>query len=167
MVIVSGCVPFVLHPSSPERRPRGSCLRPAAEIIGCKPLVQFSHFSVNTLSPNELSLCFDLITQRRTKLERNKAFPDHLSFRIRIQLRVELKCFPVSAPCRSVWTLSVWRCTVKIQSLRWCALWIYTWEFITWLASFALFIAQGERDCNLNADSVVFTLTTIWQRCPC
>ncbi len=76
-----------------------------------------------------------------------------------------LKCFPVSALCSLVWTLSIWRCTVKIQSLHWCALWIYTGEFITWLASFALFMEQGERGCNLNADNVVFTLRAIWQHC--
>lgn len=80
-----------------------------------------------------------------------------------------LKCLPVSALCRLVWTPSIWRCTVKIQSLHWCALWIYTWEFITWLASFALFIEQGAWDCNVNADwsecNVVFRLRAIWQHC--
>lgn len=40
---------------------------------------------------------------------------------------------------------SVWRRTVKIQSLQWHALWIYTGEFITWLAISALFIQRRKQ----------------------
>lgn len=111
-----------------------------------------------------------LITHRASA--QKQSICDHLSFRmsaVTVQL-LTLKCFPVSALCRLVWTLSIWRCTVKIQSHQWCASWIYTWEFITWLASFALFIEQGEWDYNLNADSVVFTLshmTAFPSQCPC
>lgn len=96
---------------------------------------------------------------------RNKASPIIYPWRCQafsVEL-LTLKCFPVSALCRLVWTLSIWRCTVKIQSLQWCALWIYTREFITWLASSALFMEQGEGDWNLNADNVVFR--AIWQHC--
>lgn len=154
----------------------GLCLKPAAEIIGhhCnwwlvvhdpKPPMQFSCLIVITLSVNEISLCFDLITEKDQI--RNKASPiiypsGRQAFSAEL---LTLKCFPVSALCRLVWTLSIWRYTVKIQSLHWCALWIYTREFITWLASFALFMEQGEWDCNLNADNVVFTLRAIWQHC--
>lgn len=57
---------------------------------------------------------------------------------------------------------SVWRRTVKIQSLQWHALWIYTGEFITWLAISALFIQRRKQNRNLNADDVVSG--GVWQR---
>lgn len=61
---------------------------------------------------------------------------------------------------------SVWRRTVKIQSLQWHALWIYTGEFITWLAISALFIQRRKQTeiwmqttlYREACDSAVFTI---------
>lgn len=174
-IVTVSCCAHVLHPSSPEWLSGG--LKTAADIMEhhCNRwLVVRDPKPVGAilLSPRDHIISeqyFIMFWSDCTEKDQIRNIAPPIIYPSERQaFSAELltpECFPVSALCRLVWTLSIWRCTVKIQSLHWCALWIYTREFITWLASFALFMEQGGRDRNLNADNAVFTLRAIWQHC--
>lgn len=62
-----------------------------------------------------------------------------------------------SSPQRPGFSSVFLQIAVNIQSHPWRTLWIYTWEFITWLAGSALFMLHGERGGDLNAESAVLS----------
>lgn len=149
----------------------GASIQSVELVHDLKPPVHFFCLSVIIYSVYEISLCFVQISQSRNKLDTKylqSFIPQDVKF-----LASLLSFTSVSALCRLVWTLFTWWCTVKIQSLHWCALWIYTWEFITWLARFALFIKEGERErgaqskCRQRSVHTQSHMTVLSSQRPC